>query len=834
MTVRKKLLMPVAAQAFVVVLVLGLTVWGVTTSRDAIERNSRLKNAATAARRAEESIAVYSRTPIPSETQRKGLESALSDLATCLAGDEAERMERIDGHVQSMIAKKARNLEIEKELLELTRLSREQSDKYITAVVGRLVDPNEAGSVTDMEKRVIQGAHVNTSSNDTVDKLFYATASHPEAKDQLLSYVNQAIENTRKDIEALKGTAFQAMAKTALVSNERLAVLAEEYMANLGAVNQAEAGCSQEVGVLVADLEKQEAASQTATSRGVYNAFVLIALLVTGVGVATMILSVLLGRQVGRTLRNLVSEVQSLSQAAVQGRLEQRGNPELVDSEFQPIIEGINDTLDAVTGPLGIASEYLDRISRGDIPSAITETFEGEFDEIKSSLNRCIETLDHLVGGMEQMAGSQQAGDIEALLDVEQYAGVYRQLAEGVNLGVQMHVNNILKMLKVLSAYSEGDFGPVMERLPGKQAVANEMLDTLRGNLLGLTEDIDHLSGAVVAGQLDVRVDPDKYRGKYREIILGLNATLEGVDQPIQEISVILQQMANKDFTCRIERAFPGVFGQLRDAVNGVVDNMDDALAKIRESARQFSEGARVVAEGAQNLAAGAQAQSASVEEMTASIEQLSLSVSAVKDNATEASTVADQTNQFAEQGGDAVQRSIEAMETIRASSEQISEIIQVISEIAGQTNLLALNAAIEAARAGEHGMGFAVVADEVRKLAERSNQAAHEISTLIVESSHRVQEGSELSQKTGDSLQQIIQAAEATAAKITEIAVATAEQASRAEEVSSVIGTVSQVSEQTASGSEEMAASSEELGTQAGVLEELALEFKVRGNSDA
>lgn len=138
-------------------------------------------------------------------------------------------------------------------------------------------------------------------------------------------------------------------------------------------------------------------------------------------------------------------------------------------------------------------------------------------------------------------------------------------------------------------------------------------------------------------------------------------------------------------------------------------------------------------------------------------------------------------------------------MELIRTSAEQIGEIIQVISEIAGQTNLLALNAAIEAARAGEHGLGFAVVADEVRKLAERSNQAAGEISRLITESTERVTEGALLSEQTGKSFQEIIEAIEDTVVTISEIADSTATQAS----------------------------SSEQLGAQAGALRELVSHFK-------
>ena len=212
---------------------------------------------------------------------------------------------------------------------------------------------------------------------------------------------------------------------------------------------------------------------------------------------------------------------------------------------------------------------------------------------------------------------------------------------------------------------------------------------------------------------------------------------------------------------------------------------------------------------------------------MTASVDELLATIRVISESASEARTQAVESSELARTGGNTVSEAVAAMRLIQKSSEQINDIIQVISEIASQTNLLALNAAIEAARAGEHGLGFAVVADEVRKLAERSSEAAKEITQLIKESTRRVGEGAELSEKVGESLNAIVTAVDRTASGIGKIAESTETQSQSAREVQGAIRSVSETTESNAAGAEELAAGAEELGAQAAALQELTTRFE-------
>jgi methyl-accepting chemotaxis protein len=182
-----------------------------------------------------------------------------------------------------------------------------------------------------------------------------------------------------------------------------------------------------------------------------------------------------------------------------------------------------------------------------------------------------------------------------------------------------------------------------------------------------------------------------------------------------------------------------------------------------------------------QRLKAKTEAMSAAVQRLTDSIEAISLSTS-------DASRWSNSTQDDAQTGSAALRESSEAISLIQRSSAQIGEIVQVMSDIADQTNLLAFNASIEAARAGEHGLGFSVVAGEVRKLAERSAEAAREISKLVQESTQRVNQGAEVSKKAGDSFEDIVASVGHTSSSITLIVEATRTQVEASAEVAALI----------------------------------------------
>ncbi|WP_242005155.1 methyl-accepting chemotaxis protein, partial [Extensimonas vulgaris] len=201
-------------------------------------------------------------------------------------------------------------------------------------------------------------------------------------------------------------------------------------------------------------------------------------------------------------------------------------------------------------------------------------------------------------------------------------------------------------------------------------------------------------------------------------------------------------------------------------------------------------------------------------------------------DNARQANQLAQSASAVATQGGDVVGEVVQTMKGIHEASRKIADIIGVIDGIAFQTNILALNAAVEAARAGEQGRGFAVVASEVRSLAGRSAEAAKEIKTLIGASVERVEQGSELADKAGATMAEVVTAIRRVSDIVGEISAASSEQSAGVAQVGEAITQMDQATQQNAALVEEMAAAASSLNAQAGELVNAVAVFKLEAGA--
>ena len=195
---------------------------------------------------------------------------------------------------------------------------------------------------------------------------------------------------------------------------------------------------------------------------------------------------------------------------------------------------------------------------------------------------------------------------------------------------------------------------------------------------------------------------------------------------------------------------------------------------------------------------------------------------------AQETADISKQSAQTVADGNAKMQELKVAIGEISKCSEEIHSIIQVIEDIASQTNLLSLNASIEAARAGEAGRGFAVVAEQVKNLAEQSTEAAGETTKLIESTIDAVNKGIAIAEETEDSMDQVMEEAEASTKRMVDMAQALQAEVSSVQQIDENIAHVAGIVDNNSASSQETAAVSEEQSAQVHTMLQLMHQFQI------
>jgi methyl-accepting chemotaxis protein len=415
------------------------------------------------------------------------------------------------------------------------------------------------------------------------------------------------------------------------------------------------------------------------------------------------------------TIKALVTDATMLSEAAVDGKLATRADASKHQGEFQNIVAGVNETLDAVIGPLNVAAEYVDRISKGDIPPRITENYNGDFNEIKLNLNNCIDIMNNLLTEADRVVKAAADGNLEERANPALFIGGWKELVVGVN----NIVTNIVEPLMVTADYvdqvSKGVIPPaITTEYKGQYNVIKGNLNNMVRMMNDLLAQTDILIKAAADGELDKRADATLFVGGWNKLVAGVNDAVSNIVNPLMVTATYVDNISKGDIPAPITAEYKGQYNIIKTNLNLLIESMNlithsakeiasgnllieikersgkdelmQALAamvaqlshvvgEVKAAADNVAAGAMEMSSGSESMSQGATEQAAAAEEASSSMEQMSANIRQNADNALQTEKIAVKSAQDALEGGKAVTETVAAMREIAGKITIIEEI---------------------------------------------------------------------------------------------------------------------------------------------------------------
>lgn len=572
------------------------------------------------------------------------------------------------------------------------------------------------------------------------------------------------------------------------------------------------------------------------------------------------------------TLKEIVHELNNVSGHHEAGDVDVIIDYKRFKGSYSDMARGINRMVKMHVNSTKEVVSVVDAFGKGNFDAPLA-AFPGEQAYINFTIEKVRSNIKDFIVDMNFMSKEHEVGNNDVFIIEDKFNGAYKEMAKGLNSMVKGHLDVSDKAMRVVKAFGDGDFSIPIEDLPGKKAEIKLTIENVRQNIQSFIVDMNMMSHSHDLGDIDAKIDTNRFNGAYKEMAEGINNMVAGhidlnrkaiqvveafgegdfnqhlekfpgkkafINQAIEQVRSNLQMLSedaimlstaatNGEIEVRadVER-HRGDFRKIIKGVNTTLDIIVEPILVVKDAVNAINNAAQEISNGNNDLSVRTEKQASNLEETTVSIGELSSKVNQNSNNAKQARFLANEASNIAIYGGQSVDEIINMMSSLNDSAKKIEEITSVIDSIAFQTNILALNAAVEAARAGEEGRGFAVVAGEVRNLAQRSAAAAKEIKQLINESVIQTSVGVTQVKSAGKTMTEIVNSVQKVNEIIDAIAHATSEQNSEIQQVTEAINQIDEVTQQNSALVEEAAAAAESLAEQSLNLSDAVSAFKL------
>lgn len=444
---------------------------------------------------------------------------------------------------------------------------------------------------------------------------------------------------------------------------------------------------------------------------------------------------------------------------------------------------------------------------------------------IRSGLDQTVSDMNTLASGVLDF----EITGIELETEIGEMARsleVFRtNAAEALKLQEELREKE-LKEDRLRALQLQKDQAADAERQAASERERKEIIRDLSSGLGGVVS-------AAANGDFSLRIDRNFGQVDLDGIVSSVNALVESVETSIEETARVLACIAEGDLTVRMQGNHQGLFLELQKAIDETTLTLGDVVREIAHQCDDIGTSSTKMERQADDLSSRAETQAAALEETSAAMKQLSTSVQSSAEAARKSSSIAKTATDHVNEAGQVVGASVSAMTDIKEASVKIKDIVAVMDSIAYQTNLLALNASVEAARAGEAGKGFAVVATEVRALAQRSGDASKDIKLLIEETVSQVERGVSLVERTGNTLNDVVEGVGAMSATMDSLTNRAQDQASGVSEVASAVHQMDAITQQNAALADDSREAARSLGSKMIIMQDLVRRFRLEPNAE-
>jgi methyl-accepting chemotaxis protein len=199
-------------------------------------------------------------------------------------------------------------------------------------------------------------------------------------------------------------------------------------------------------------------------------------------------------------------------------------------------------------------------------------------------------TLNEIVQALNRVSALHDAGEVDATVDDSQFQGNFGEMARGINRMVQTHVNTSKKVVDMVEAFGQGNFDESLPSFPGKQVYINHTIESVRSNIKGFIHEMNAMSHAHGAGEIEVFMNEDKYQGAYKEMASGLNAMVQDHLDVNQKAMLVVSAFGEGDFATAMQD-FPGKKALIKDTIERVRANIKMFIADMQNMSQQHALG---------------------------------------------------------------------------------------------------------------------------------------------------------------------------------------------------------------------------------------------------